>query len=101
MRPGLSKEIVRNATAYAAGRAAVDILLVLHWIGTLLLIVLFFAAYRAKQSEFDLLTNSLIVGSAVIWSVLAFALRELAHSVFDLADCALTARQARVAEPQR
>ena len=101
MRPGLSKEIVRNATAYAAGRAAVDILLVLHWIGTLLLLVLFFTYYRAQQKEVDLFPASVAVGVSVIWAVLAFALRELAHAVFDLADCALTARQARVAEPQR
>lgn len=68
-----------------------DILLVLWWIAALVLLVLFFLAYKIALTEAgNVLEVTLVVAGAVIGSVALLAVRELAQAVFDLADQALT-----------
>ena len=46
-----NRDALRTKTAYRAGRIAVDILLVLWWIAALVLLVLFFLAYKVALTE--------------------------------------------------
>jgi len=96
---GLERKSVRERTAYRAGRVAVDVLLVLWGIATLVLLVLFFLAYRDAIGEgaANVLEVTLAVAGAVIGSVALLAVRELAHAVFDMADRA-GARQSQAVD---
>ncbi|HEX5218621.1 MAG TPA: hypothetical protein VFZ59_03565 [Verrucomicrobiae bacterium] len=89
MRPGLNREIVRERTAYRVGRVAVDVLVLLQWIGTTLFLVLYFRLVPQMEGPQGLASLSMAVGFAVVSSVGVIVFRELAHAVFDIADRAL------------
>lgn len=98
MRAGLTKEIVRNATAYKFARSITDgffiafICLVIVNVGVGVLYV----QRGSQELETDKWVIILMVSGCVFAGFLIIVIgclvRELIHAVFDLADCELLNR---------
>jgi hypothetical protein len=94
MNPKLSKETIRECTAYRAGRSCVDILLALSLLGLIAGFVLVFGF-----SLFDRMPNGgewsyYFLGFCCMDAIGAVILREVAHAIFDMADAALSRHDA-------
>jgi len=89
MRPGLAREIVRNGTAYSAGRSLANALVV-GYIGGLLVLAVWWVAEHgwpnSPAAVVDCVVPFLVV---LVGGAIAVFIRELAHAVFDMADVAL------------
>lgn len=91
MRPGLKKQIVRNASDYKLARHLVDGFALAQMLAAMILSI-WICAGQFQQPE----PNKLMVVGAVCGALAALAAamlqREFLHGVFDIADCALTQR---------
>ena len=83
MKPSLARQIIRESTAYRAGRAVADLFFALSLVGTAIVIWWFFT--YSNQETWAVIYLS----SAVVGLILDVILREALHALFDLADCSL------------
>jgi lipoprotein signal peptidase len=83
MKPSPARRVIRESTAYSAGRAVVDIFLALSLVGTAIVVWWFFT-FSNQETWAVIYLSSAIAG--LIFNVI---LREALHALFDLADCNL------------
>jgi len=99
MRPGLTKEIVRNQTAYRLGRSLVDGFVIAQvLLGVIAFVGIVFIIGQRPEPEHrlaDLAGMVAAVCGAVVWGGAALLFRELAQAIFDFADCALLKHKAQ------
>lgn len=89
MRPGLAREIVRNSTAYSAGRSLANGLMVGYILAGFIVAVWLLRIHGLPETPEDLLACAGPFLAVVVGGTVAVLLRELAHAVFDMADVAL------------
>lgn len=93
MPPKLARKIVRENTAYHAGRQAVDILLFLNALISMLgEIFTIFLIYKMESINVRDTSTAYTIAVAFVLLlnlVSVVAIREFIHSIFDMADCAL------------
>ena len=92
MRLNLTKEIVRNATAYKVARSITDGLLLAELV-VALLAVLVVVIYDSRQGTHDIPTVVGVVVGSFLFAVASILQREFLQAIFDIADCALLERK--------
>jgi hypothetical protein len=97
MRPELTKQIVRNASAYKLARQVVDGFFVavvgLVIANVFVAVVIWSRIPKEVEPWVGVTTIVAAVLGAFLLVVAVYLLRELLHAVFDVADCALANRK--------
>lgn len=88
MRPGLTREIVRNGSAYKLARHIVDGFLIANLLA-LVIGCVGVCAQAYQQPEPDKLTIAGACFGVIVFGAASILCRELAQAFFDIADCAL------------
>lgn len=80
-----TRTLLRSNSAYSVGRSAIDVLLILELTGSVIILGLSFWLAEARWVEH----SAVLVGVVVVNAFAAVALREIAQSIFDMADASM------------
>lgn len=94
--PTATRKELRNKSAYSSGRKAVSVIFWVSIVGSIIVVLMCVGAFVTLHSN-DATEIAFWAGIASF--LVAWASREIAHAIFDIADCAL--RRSAEAEKQK